>query len=119
VRPIESARSERHGFAIEEAEDSFAVIDRTSGELVAYAKLNAAHRLARLLRVLEPSADQLARIVDDDRLLCTITVEYRGPCWRCGGSIESGSRARFNATTRLIRHLGRCPRFAGPARRPA
>ena len=92
-----------------ETAHGFAVADRASGELIAHAKMRAASRLARLLRVLEPTPEQLARLLDDERLVVTITLEYDGPCWRCGGQLEAGSRARFNGATRLIRHLRRCP----------
>jgi hypothetical protein len=105
MRPIR-----RRGFAVVEDGRRFAIVDRASGEVIAYAGLRAASRLARRLRVLDLTAEQLARQLDDERLLSTITVEYGGPCWRCGGRIEPGARARYNGDAGLLRHLRRCPR---------
>ena len=69
-----------------------------------------AWELTVTLRVLEPSPEQLARLLDDARLLRTICARFGDRCWRCGRAIRPGSQVRWNRETRLVRHLRTCPK---------
>jgi hypothetical protein len=83
------------------------------GELVAHATRRVARDLARLLNVLEPTPEQVARLlgVDRGRLTLRMVAGLRSdaPCHRCGRTILTGSRAWWSPHTRLVRHVGRCP----------
>jgi hypothetical protein len=106
-------------FTVADTGEAFAVVDCASGAVVAYATELGAFALARLLNVLEPVPEQLDSLLGEGRgkqLLRTIELRHPGVCRRCGRPMQAGSRARWNASTRLIQHVRRC-RAAAAANR--
>jgi hypothetical protein len=98
--------------ALVEAGAALAVVDQASGELIAYASVRSAGRLAELVNVLRPDARQLGVLLGEREgasLLRTIELRHAAVCLRCGERIEAGERARWNTITGLVRHIRRCP----------
>ena len=105
-------------FVVDELAGGFAVVEKATGELVAYATELRAFRLARFLNALDPSTDQIAVLLGDNtgaNLLRTITLRHPGVCCRCGAELPAGTQARWHSSTQLMRHVRRCPRSAGAA----
>jgi hypothetical protein len=103
-------------FRVEEAGDASAVVD-ASGATVVYATELRAFAFARLCNVVELSTEQIQALLDDARLLRTITLRHPAVCWRCGCPLSVGGRARWNPTTKLTRHVRRCPAAVAAGRR--
>jgi hypothetical protein len=90
----------------------FAVVDRDSGEVVAYATMLRAFRFVRLVNALELDPAQIENLLGEGRgrrLLRTIDLRHEAPCRRCGSMLCIGDRARWNAVTGLAQHFRRCP----------
>jgi hypothetical protein len=94
-------------------DEGLAVVDRASSEVIAFASELRAFELARLLDVLSPTSEQLEALLDDRRMLRTITLQHEGVCRRCGRSMPVGSRARWNRSLRLVQHVRSCPAGEG------
>jgi hypothetical protein len=100
-------------FTVAEIDEAIAVVDGASGELVAFVSERRAFELARLFDVLSPTSEQLEALLGDRRMLRTITLQHAGVCWRCGGPMSVGSRARWNKSLRLVQHVRSCPAGEG------
>jgi len=99
-------------FAVADTGKAVAVVDRASGVVVAFASELRAFSLARLLNALEPTAEQLESLLGEGRgkrLLRTVELRHPSVCRRCGRPMPAGSHARWNATTKLVQHVRRCP----------
>lgn len=113
--PETPAPSRPRGFVVvEDRRGRLGVVD-AAGELVANTSgPRSAFALAELLNVLAPDASQLAALLGEGRrgapLLRTITLAHASICHRCGQTLKPGQRARWNAHTKLTRHLRACPR---------
>jgi hypothetical protein len=105
-------------FRTTDTDAGWAIVDE-AGAVVAYASQLHASSVARLLRVLDPSPGQLAALLEDARLLYTIELRHPSVCRRCGEPMPTGSRARWNAVTKLTQHLARCPSSAAVSERKA
>lgn len=123
-RPLAPRRSPSR-FVVAEIIEAvgFAIVDEHTGELVAHATKRCAERLAQLLNLIRPSAEQLAALLGEDRgarYLRTLILKHEGVCSRCGARLEPGTRARWHAVSGLTRHIRRCPDVAAkPPRRRA
>jgi hypothetical protein len=106
-------------FIVAEIDEAIAVVDRASGELVAFVSELRAFELARLLDVFSPTSEQLEALLGDRRMLRTITLQHEGVCRRCGGPMPVGSRARWNKSLRLVQHVRSCPADEGNSCRRA
>jgi hypothetical protein len=101
---------------VQTVDGRFGIVDDATGELLAFTggELRA-WRLARIIRVLELTYEQVERLLDDPRFLQTITLRFDGnACWRCGRRLRVGQRARWNTITKLTRHVRACPKQAEP-----
>lgn len=112
--PAAPAPPSRRYAVVEDRRGRIAVTDGDSGALVAYASERRAFALAQLLDALELDSGQLAALLGDGKrgapLLRTITLEHASVCHRCGQTLWAGGRARWNAHTKLTRHVRACPR---------
>lgn len=115
--PAVPARPSRRFVVVEDRRGRLGVLDNAAGELVAYASVPRVFALAQLLNVLAPDAGQLAALLGEGRrgapLLRTITLEHAAVCHCCGQALKTGQRARWNAHTKLTRHLRACPSQVG------
>jgi len=101
-------------FIVADVDEVLAVVDRGSSEVVAFfASELRAFELARLLDVFSPTSKQLEALLDDRRMLRTITLQHEGVCRRCGRPMSVGSRARWNKSLRLVQHVRSCPAGEG------
>jgi hypothetical protein len=107
-------------FVAAETDAGAGVLDRTSGELVAHTTPLRALELAQLLNALRPTPEQIAVLLGDGdgrRLLRRLELRHDGVCSRCGASMQAGSPALWHRTTKLVRHVRRCPQSAVVRRR--
>jgi hypothetical protein len=112
VRQVAPAHGRRF-VAVETDAGVPAVVDRTSGEIVAYASALRALELAQFLNALAPTPTQVAVLLGDGdgrRLLRRIDLQHAAICSRCGSPMRAGSPAMWHRTTRLVRHLRACPK---------
>jgi len=107
---VSDARGLPSYFPVETAA-AFGVVDCDGGLIAHAGSETRAWRFARLLRVLEPTTEQLGRLLDDPRLLKTLPIRHADVCWRCGRPLKVGTRVRWNVETQLSRHLHCCPRL--------
>jgi len=99
-------------FTVADTGAAAAVVDRGSGAVVAFATELRAFALARFLNALEPTAEQLDALLGEGRgkrLLRTVELRHLSVCRRCGRPMPVGSQARWNATTKLVQHVRKCP----------
>jgi hypothetical protein len=72
-----------------------------------------AWELVRYLNALDPVGTQLDVLLGErrfHRLLRRLELHHPGACHRCGGAMPAGSPAFWHPLTRLVRHVGRCPK---------
>jgi len=99
-------------FTVADTGEAIAVVERSSGLVVAFATELRAFAFARLLNALEPTAEQLNALLGEGRgrrLLRTVELRHPSLCRRCGRPMPAGTQARWNATTRLVQHVRKCP----------
>jgi hypothetical protein len=108
-RPVELHPPTNY-FPIDAGAGRFGVV-AADGTFICYTHSERrAWELVVVLRVLELDEVQLARLLDDPRLLRTIVARFGDRCFRCGRAIRPGAQVRWNRATRLARHLRTCPK---------
>ena len=102
-------------YRVNEIREGCFAVTTADGAPVAYAVCRIARDFARVLNMLGPNAEQLEALLGDGKrgrvmLRRLDALNDPAPCHRCGSPMASGEPAWWNAHTRLVRHVGQCPR---------